>query len=53
MTVHEVARQLATSDDVVRQMLRDGRIAGFKAGGQWRIPRISLSEYLKKQLSKE
>jgi excisionase family DNA binding protein len=46
LTVHEVANLLGVSDDVVRDLLRKRKLRGGKPGGQWRIKRDDLAEYM-------
>ena len=53
LTLREVALQLAISDDVARYLLRSKQLQGFKAGGRWRIPPESLTNYIIEQLSKQ
>ncbi len=49
MDVGDVAEYLRVSRVTVRQMLRDGRLKGFKAGREWRIARSSVEELLLQQ----
>jgi excisionase family DNA binding protein len=46
LTVHEVANLLGVSDGVVRDLLKKKRIRAGKVGGQWRIRREDLAEYI-------
>lgn len=46
LTVREVAGFLGTSADVVRSLLNRHKLKGKKVGGQWRILREDLAEYL-------
>lgn len=46
LTVDQAAARLQTSDEMVRRMLRDGRLSGFRLGGRragWRIVAASLA----------
>ncbi len=52
LTVREVADYLGVSEDVVRYLLRNRSISGFKAGGQWRISRESLAEYVVRSMTR-
>jgi len=50
LTVHEVAARLRLNVEVVRRMLRDGRLAGFRPGGRkagWRIPASALAALIR------
>lgn len=45
LTVSQAATRLQTSDEMVRRMLREGRLGGFRLGGRksgWRIPGAAL-----------
>jgi len=53
LTVREVTAHLSITEDVIRYLLRTKKIIGFKAGGQWRIPQESLTEYIVTQLAKQ
>jgi len=49
LTVDEVAARLRTSPEMVRRMLRDGRLAGFRLGGTkagWRITAESVALFV-------
>lgn len=52
LTVHEAADYLGVGEDVLRSLLRRRIIKGFKVGGQWRIPRESLSDFLMRSMSR-
>ncbi len=52
MTLREVADFLNVGDDVARHLLRNKKIKGFKAGGQWRVLPEALTEYIIEQLSR-
>jgi len=53
LSVREVAAHLSITEDVVRYLLRTKKLIGFKAGGQWRIPSESLTEYIINQLANQ
>ena len=53
LSVREVAAHLSITVDVVRYLLRTKKLIGFKAGGQWRIPSESLTEYIVNQLGNQ
>ncbi len=42
LTITEVCEHLRLSDSTVRRMLRDGRLAGVRIAGRWRIPRAAV-----------
>lgn len=46
LTITEVCEHLRLSDSTVRRMLRDGRLAGVRIAGRWRIPRAAVEAYL-------
>jgi excisionase family DNA binding protein len=46
LTVAEVASFLGVGDDVVRDLIRMKKLRSAKVGGQYRILRSDLSEYL-------
>lgn len=50
MNVREVADYLGVSDDVARSLLRSRKIKAFKAGGQWRVWRRDLLDFVMTQL---
>ena len=52
LSVREAAAQLGVSEDVARDLLRKRKLAGFKAGGQWRVPPDAITEYIIAQLEK-
>lgn len=46
LTVEQAAARLQTSHEMVRRMLRDGRLRGLRLGGRragWRIPASEIS----------
>lgn len=48
MTVHQVAEFLQFSEAKVYRLLRLGEIPGMKIGGQWRVLRSALEEYMRR-----
>jgi excisionase family DNA binding protein len=46
LTVAEVANLLGVSDDVVRDRIRKNQLRAGKIGGQWRVRREDLTEYI-------
>ncbi|MGI6209862.1 MAG: helix-turn-helix domain-containing protein, partial [Anaerolineae bacterium] len=46
LTPADVSRRLLISDSTVRRWLQQGRLKGFKAGGQWRIRYGDLSAFM-------
>ncbi len=52
LNVHEAADYLGVSRDVMREMLRNRKLAGMKPSGQWRIPQSALINYVLRQLAK-
>ena len=46
LTVMDVANHLGVSEDVVRDLLRKGKVRGGKVGGQWRIMPEDLADYV-------
>ena len=46
LTIAEVANLLGVSDDVVRDRIRKKQIRAGKIGGQWRVRREDLAEYI-------
>jgi excisionase family DNA binding protein len=44
-TVEDIHKYLKVSKVTVRQLIRDRKIKGFKAGREWRVNRSDLMEY--------
>lgn len=42
LTIGEVCERLRLSDATVRRMLKDGRLAGVRIAGRWRVPRAAV-----------
>jgi len=51
LTVKEVANYLGVSEDVVRGLIKNKKLKAIKVGGQWRIFRESLAEYVMSKLA--
>lgn len=49
MTVRQVATFLQFSETKVYRLLNAGQIPGMKIGGQWRVLRSALEEYMQRQ----
>ena len=45
-SVAEVANLLGVSDEVVRHRIRKKQLRAGKVGGQWRVRREDLAEYM-------
>jgi excisionase family DNA binding protein len=45
LTIQEVADYWSVSYDVVYDLVRKGKLDGFKVGGCWRIPQSALPAY--------
>ena len=52
LTVREVAHYLGVSPDVMRLLINKKKIRAKKIGGQWRIFREDLAEYLMSKMEK-
>jgi excisionase family DNA binding protein len=51
LTVPEVAARLRMNEEVIRRMLRDGRLLGVRPGGRkagWRIPSSEVDRLLRR-----
>jgi excisionase family DNA binding protein len=51
LTVREVAARLRMNEEVIRRMLRDGRLVGVRPAGRragWRIPASELARLLRR-----
>lgn len=46
MTVTDVAEVLYIGRNTVYELLNTGTLKGFRIGKTWRIPKISLEEYI-------
>ena len=45
-TVEEVAEALKLHPYTVRRLCREGKIPGFKFGGQWRFQKESINKFV-------
>ena len=52
LTPKEAAAMLKVSEQTVKELLRQKKLAGFKVGTLWRIPDAALQEYINSQLPK-
>lgn len=46
LSVAELARTWATSTQVVRRLLKDGELSGFKVGRSWRVFPVDAERYV-------
>lgn len=46
MIVREVSELLRLTESTVYKLLHEGKLPGRKVGGQWRISRKAIEEYL-------
>lgn len=46
LSVPEVAEQLQISESTAYQLLRNGKLNGFKIGTVWKIPYKSLNNFI-------
>ena len=46
-TVKEIADKLKTTEYNIRELLKDGKLQGFKLGKSWRIKESDLREFVK------
>jgi excisionase family DNA binding protein len=54
LTVEEVARRLATSEETIRRWLRSGRLRGVRLGATragWRVSEEDLAAFLRARLN--
>lgn len=49
MSVFDVAEALCIGKNRVYELLEKGDLKGFRIGRIWKIPRLSLEEYIKLQ----
>lgn len=52
MTVTDVAEVLYIGRNTVYELLNTGVLKGFRIGKTWRIPKISLEEYIVNKCSR-
>jgi excisionase family DNA binding protein len=48
LTADEVANQLRVSLRTVYRLIDNGQIEAFRVGGQWRITRVAITEYMRR-----
>ena len=48
LTVEDVARRLNTSEASVRRWLRRGMLTGIQVGGEWRVERAELEDFIER-----
>ena len=48
LTVEEVARRLNITPHVVNRLIRDGLLAGYKVGREWRVDPADFEEFLRR-----
>lgn len=53
LSVEEVARWLDIDTRTVYRMVKQGKLPGFKAGGQWRFNRQMLESWVADQVTVE
>lgn len=49
LTVRQLQEILQVDRITIYRMLADGRLQGFKVGGQWRFPRQAIEDWLRQQ----
>lgn len=49
LTTRQLQSLLQVDRITIYRMLRDGRLPGFKVGGQWRFPRQAVEQWLQEQ----
>lgn len=51
ITLEDMCEQLMISETTAYKLLRSKKIAAFKIGCNWKIPRSSISKYINNQVS--
>ena len=51
-TIEEVAEALKLHPYTVRRLCREGKLPGFKVGGQWRFHKESIDKFIKSKVKK-
>ena len=46
---HTLAAKLGTTPRRLREYLREGRLSGFKMGGEWRFTEEDLQKFIERQ----
>ena len=49
MTVEELCEELMIGKNAAYELLSTGKVKGFRIGRIWKIPRVSLTEYINKE----
>ncbi len=49
LTIEELCEVLKIGRNRAYELLENGEIKGFRLGRPWKIPKLSLQEYLKRQ----
>ncbi len=50
LTIKEVAELLRIGEKTAYTMAKDGKLPGFKVGGQWRFRRMDLDAWIQERL---
>lgn len=53
LTAEEVAKYLRLHPYTIRRLAREGKLPGFKIGGQWRFKKESFEKIYKQKSSKK
>lgn len=49
MSISDLCEVLAIGRNTVYKLLSDGTICGFRLGRTWKIPKIAVEDFLRKQ----
>lgn len=52
MTLKEVAKYLGVHEMTVYRLMNNGKMPGFKLGGQWRFKKDVLDKWIAKEMGK-
>lgn len=52
LTIEEVAESLKIGSTQAYKIVRTGQLKGYKEGRDWKVPKISLEEYIRKRLAR-
>ena len=50
LTLPEVAELLKVGDETIYSMVQKGQLPAFKVGGQWRVQRVDIDEWIDQQM---
>ena len=50
LTLPEVAEVLKVGDETIYSMVQKGQLPAFKVGGQWRVQRVDIDEWIDQQM---